>query len=256
MNLQDKVAIVTGSASGIGKAAAETLTRSHVKVVICDRDQDLGEQVVSDIRRNGGSAVFLHVDLLDPLAAELMVKQAVDTWGRIDFIINSAAIVCNKALESVTHEDWDRVFAVNLKACFFLVQSALPYLKESRGSIVNISSLGGVINSSHNFVYDSLKAALNQLTTGMALELREFGVRCNALMPGGIDTPLLKTWFHQSVDDPEEAEQVAELEKHSPRCGAPQQVADAVLFLCSEQASWVNGALIPIDGGYHLGSSS
>lgn len=252
-DLLDKVAIVTGSGSGIGKAVAELLASKGVRVVVCDRNAEEGRKVVEGIVHNGGSALFVHADLLLPSAPETIVKHAVEAWGRIDIVVNNAAVVCNKPIEAVEHDDWDRVFAVNVKAGFFLVQKALPYLKATRGSIVNVSSVNSMNNSARNFIYDSMKAALNHLTTGMALDLRDTGVRCNAVLPGGIATPLLNAWFQQVLDDPAEAERIAESEKLSVKVGAPRQVADVVVFLCSVQASWVNGALIPVDGGYHIG---
>ncbi|MCC3375922.1 SDR family NAD(P)-dependent oxidoreductase [Cohnella sp. REN36] len=250
---RNQVAIVTGSGSGIGKAVAETLAKEGARVVVCGRDAEKGRCVVQGIDRDGGTAIYVQVDQLHPTAPEMLVEQAVKAWGRIDMVINNAALVCNKPIEAVTHEDWDRLFAVNVKSGFFLVQKALPYLKETRGSIVNVSSFNSQKNIAGNFVYDSLKAALNHLTTGLALDLKETGIRCNALLPAGIATPLLNDWFKQLIKDPAEAERVAESEKLRSDVGSPQQVADAVSFLCSSRASWINGALIPLHGGYQLG---
>ncbi|MEH7009246.1 SDR family oxidoreductase [Neobacillus niacini] len=250
---QDKVAIVTGSSSGIGKAIAETLAGYGARVVVCGRDAEKGREVAEGIEKDGGSALFVQVDQFHPSAPNTLVEQAVKTWGRIDFVVNNAALVCNKPIEAVTHEDWDRLFAVNVKSGFFLIQKALPYLKETRGAIVNISSLNSQKNIAGNFVYDSLKAALNHLTTGLALDLKDTGIRCNALLPAGIATPLLNDWFKQLFEDPAEAERIAESEKLRADVGSSQQVADVVAFLCSSQSSWVNGALIPLHGGYQLG---
>ncbi|MFC5404068.1 SDR family NAD(P)-dependent oxidoreductase [Cohnella soli] len=249
----NKVAIVTGSTSGIGKAVAETLAQGGARVVVCGRDMERGRNVVEGIEKDGGTALFVQVDQLDPSAPEIVVEQALHTWGRIDIVVNNAALVCNKPIEEVTHDDWDRLFAVNIKSGFFLVQKALPYLRESQGSIVNVSSFNSQKNIAGNFVYDSLKAALNHLTTGLALDLKGTGIRCNALLPAGVSTPLLNDWFKQLIADPVEAERVAESEKQRADVGSPQQIADAVAFLCSGKASWVNGAIIPIHGGYQLG---
>lgn len=251
--LLNKVAIVTGSTSGIGKAVAETLASQGARVVVCGRNEEKGRQVVEGIEQGGGVALFVQVDQSMPSAPDRIVEQAVKAWGRIDIVINNAALVCNKPIEAVKHEDWDKLFTVNVKSGFFLVQKALPYLKETRGSIVNISSLNSQKNIAGNFIYDSLKAALNHLTTGLALDLKDTGVRCNALLPAGIATPLLNDWFKQLMEDPSEAERIAESEKLRADVGSPQQVADVVLFLCGSQASWVNGALIPLHGGYQLG---
>ncbi|WP_158602297.1 SDR family NAD(P)-dependent oxidoreductase [Cohnella endophytica] len=250
---QNQVAIVTGASSGIGQAIAESLAGQGARVVVCGRDAEKGRKVVEGIERGGGTALFVQVDQVDPAAPDAIVTRAVEAWGRIDFVINNAALVCNKPIEAVSHEDWDRLFAVNVKSGFFLVQKALPYLKETRGSIVNISSLNSQKNIAGNFIYDSLKAALNHLTTGLTLDLRDTGIRCNALLPAGIATPLLNDWFKQLMEDPSEADRVAESEKLRADVGSPQQVADAVAYLCSSQASWVNGALIPLHGGFQIG---
>jgi len=249
----NRVAIVTGSSSGIGKAVAETLARDGARVIVCGRDAERGRKVAEDIEKDGGIALFVQVDQLNPDVPEILVEQAVKAWGRIDIVVNNAALVCNKLIETVTHDDWDRLFAVNIKSAFFLIQKALPYLKETQGSIVNISSFNSQKNIAGNFVYDSLKAALNHLTTGLALDLKGTGIRCNALLPAGIATPLLNDWFKQRIADPVEAERVAESEKLRADVGSPQHLADAVAFLCSSKASWVNGALIPMHGGHQLG---
>lgn len=253
IHLSGKTAVITGSTSGIGKAVAETLAQQGVRVAVHGRDAGRGEQMAADIRKHGGEAMFLQADLLDPQAPAQMVSRIVRDWGRIDFVINNAALVCNKTLEEIRDEDWNDLLAVNLKAPFFLIQAALPWLKENRGAVVNVSSVNGIRNKPNNLIYDTIKAALNHMTQGLALDLREAGVRCNALMPGGVATPLINSWFRQFTENPEEAERLAEQEKSRPFMGTPQQIADAVLYLCSGQSSWINGAVIPIDGGFHIG---
>ncbi|MBW7461990.1 SDR family oxidoreductase, partial [Paenibacillus sepulcri] len=126
-----------------------------------------------------------------------LVHEAAGRWGTIDIVVNNAALVCNKPVEEIVHEDWDRLLNVNLKAPFFLIQAALPWLRESRGSVINISSINGIRNDNNNLVYDTIKAGLNHMTQGLALDLRTAGIRFNALMPGGVATPLLNQWFRQ-----------------------------------------------------------
>ncbi|MCQ6560241.1 SDR family NAD(P)-dependent oxidoreductase [Paenibacillus mendelii] len=252
MSVQGKAAIITGSTSGIGQAAAETLARHGAKVLVSGRDQTRGESIARCIMDSGGEAHFIPADLSDPQAPGRLVHETVRLWGRIDIVVNNAALVCNKPVEKIVHEDWDRLLFVNLKAPFFLIQAALPYLKESRGSVINISSINGIRNDRNNLIYDTIKAGLNHMTQGLALDLRSAGIRCNVLMPGGIATPLLNQWFRQFAGNPEEADRLAEAAKQEPNVGTPQQIADAVLFLAGSQAAWVNGAVVPIDGGYHL----
>ncbi|GGD53885.1 SDR family NAD(P)-dependent oxidoreductase [Paenibacillus nasutitermitis] len=252
MSVQGKTAIITGSTSGIGQAAAETLARHGARVLISGRDRERGEGIVRGITESGGDAHFLQADLADRSSPDRLVREALGRWGRIDIIVNNAALVCHKPVDEITHEDWDRLLAVNLKAPFFLVQAALAHLKENGGSVINISSINAIHNDSNNLVYDTIKAGLNHMTRGLALDLREAGIRFNVLMPGGIDTPLLNQWFGQFAGSPEEADRMAEAAKQEPNVGSPQQIADAVLFLSGSKSSWVNGAIVPVDGGYHL----
>lgn len=247
-DLQGKVAIITGSTSGIGKAAALTLAGYGVKVVISGRDLTRGEEVVAEIVRNGGSALFVIADLADEDAPERLVSAGVEAWERIDIVINNAALTCNKSLENVNHEDWNRLFAVNVKAAFFIVKAALPWLKLNNGNVINVSSINRLINIPDNLIYDVMKAALNHMTRGLSLDLRKMGIRVNAIMPGGTATPMLTEWLERvlptsDISKIEEQENVA----------SPQKIADVIVFLCSEKSGWINGAEIPLDGGYFLG---
>ncbi|MFC0328977.1 SDR family NAD(P)-dependent oxidoreductase [Paenibacillus sepulcri] len=252
MSVQGKAAIITGSTSGIGQAAAEALARHGAKVLVSGRDQARGEEIARSITESGGEAHFVKADLADRDAPARLVHEAAGRWGTIDIVVNNAALVCNKPVEEIVHEDWDRLLNVNLKAPFFLIQAALPWLRESRGSVINISSINGIRNDNNNLVYDTIKAGLNHMTQGLALDLRTAGIRFNALMPGGVATPLLNQWFRQFTVNPEDADRLAEAAKHGPHVGTPRQIADAVLYLAGSRSSWVNGAVIPIDGGYHL----
>jgi len=248
-----KTAIVTGSTSGIGRAVAEKLAARGARVIVHGRSEEGGRNTVAAIRAAGGIARFVQADLLEPDAVDRLGDEAVRAWGRIDYIVNNAALVCNKPIEDIRHDDWDRLFYVNVKTPFFLVQQALPWLIESKGAVVNVGSINGTLNRPGNVVYDSMKACLNHMTRGLALDLREKGVRVNTLMPGGIATPLIDQWFHQMYGDPIEAQRLADAEKAKPFMGRPEQIADAAVFLLGAGASWINGAVIPIDGGYNIG---
>lgn len=252
MSLEGKVAIITGSTSGIGKAAARLLAGDGVKVLVTGLDSPGGEQTVQEIIHSGGEAFFVEADLLNPGTPATLVQQTVERWGRLDIVVNNAAMVCSKPIEQITHADWDRLFQVNLKAPFFLIQESLPWLRQRKGSVINVSSINAIRNAPNNVVYDTLKAALNHMTTGLALDLKEAGVRLNVLMPGGVATPLLNEWFRQFIEDPAEADRAADASKQQPSVGSPEQIALAILYLCREELSWINGAAIPVDGGFHL----
>ncbi|MDG0791819.1 SDR family oxidoreductase [Cohnella ginsengisoli] len=253
LDWQGKTAIVTGSTSGIGKAVAEKLAAHGMRTVVHGRNREAGETTAAGIRAAGGEALFVQADLLDPEAPGKLVDTAVSAWGRVDCIVNNAALVCNKPIADIRHEDWDRLFFVNLKTPFFLVQRALPWLAQNKGTVVNVGSINGTLNKPDNVIYDAIKASLNHMTRGLALDLRDRGIRVNTLMPGGVATPLIDQWFHQMYDDPAVAQRLADEEKAKPFMGAPEQIADAVLYLCGGGASWINGAVIPIDGGYNIG---
>ncbi|SFM46020.1 Enoyl-(Acyl carrier protein) reductase [Paenibacillus sp. 1_12] len=255
MSLQEKVALVTGATDGIGRAAAEKLGALGVRVSVCGRDQERGEETVSRIVSRGGQAVFIRADLLDPETPSMMVEKTIAHWGGLDILINNAATVCNKRVEDISHDDWNRLFAVNLKSPFFTIQAALPLLKQSRGNVINVSSINAIKNGVNNVVYDSLKAALNHMSRGLAKDLHEQGVRINVLMPGGTRTSLLYEWFGQQIDDPEALKEKIAAVQTEKRMADPDFMADAIAFLADDDKSgWINGAAIPIDGGLLLKS--
>ena len=251
IDLQGKVALITGSTSGIGAAAASTLAQHGVKVTITGRNKEQGNKLMEDIRSSGGDALFIPSDLTDPNVPARLVQETVQYWNRLDIVVNNAAMTCNKPLEAVTNADWDELFQLNVKAAFFIVQAALPWLELQRGVVLNISSINSWVNASNNFIYDSLKAALNHLTRGLALDLIHRGVRVNALMPGGTHTPMLHQWIEQKFSG-DEVDRTMEHLKNDRFVAAPQQIADIIVLMCSERSSWINGAEIPADGGKFL----
>lgn len=251
--MKEKVAIITGSTSGIGKAAAELLSQEGVAVAVTGRDLERGENIVNKLLAQGSKAMFIQADLFDPETPSRLVAKVVEQWGRLDILVNNAAVVCNKPLEEIVHEDWNKLFAANLKAPFFMVQAALPWLKQYGGTVIHVSSLNGIYNDHNNLIYDTMKAALNHMTRGLALDLREEGIRCNVIMPGGTATPLINRWYEQKFANSEEANHLAEVSKKDHRVADPLQIAEAIVFLSSHHSSWINGALIPMDGGYTIG---
>lgn len=256
MGASQKVAIVTGSTSGIGKAIAKTFLKEGMKVVITGLDEAEGKRMVEEATTSGAEAMYIFEDLRDPSGPSRIVAKTVDRWKALDIVVNNAGAVCNKSIDRISHDDWDALFQINLKAPFFMVQHALPWLRAAHGVIVNVSSINAIRNDVGNLVYDTMKAGLNQMTTGLALDLKSDGIRCNAVMPGGIGTPLLAQWMKQKLGDDKAAKERFDDELRSNTLGTTQQIADVVKFLVSEDASWVNGALIPVDGGAYLGPNS
>lgn len=253
-DLRGKVALITGSTSGIGRAAAIALARYGAKTVVHGQSEQRGADTVAAIAAEGGEAHFVRMNLAEPDAAQRLVEVAAERWGRLDIVVNNAALICNKPIEQVRHEDWDSLFAVNVKAPFFVVQAALPWFdRVGGGTVVNVSSTNRLVNSPDNVVYDAMKAALNHMTRGLSLDLRLAGrnVRVNAVMPGGTATPLLDKWLdmqHMSAGEKREL-----YEREAGKIGTPEQIADAIAFLASERSGWINGGEIPVDGGHFLG---
>jgi NAD(P)-dependent dehydrogenase (short-subunit alcohol dehydrogenase family) len=253
MSVKGKSVIVTGSTSGIGQSIAEKLAANGAKVTVSGRDEHRGASIAAAIRASGGEAAFVRADLSYPEAPDMLVAGALEAWGRIDIVVNNAALVLNKPLEQLNHGDWDSLFAVNLKGAFFVVQAALPQLVENKGSVINVGSTNSLVNSRDNLVYDTMKAALNHMTRGLAMELRSRGVRVNALLPGGTVTPALMRWLETYTGSEEEGRIMLDKELNAGMVALPEQIADGVLMLADDRSAWINGAAIPIDGGVHLG---
>lgn len=244
--VESPVVIITGGTTGLGAAVARLLHAKRFRILLTALDDP--QDLCGEILQNGGAAIFISADLKNAeSSAEQIVDAAIGAWGRIDAVINCAATISHKDVSQVSESDWDEIFATNLKGPFFMAQKAFPYLKTTRGSIVNISSINAWRPAKKNQLYDSLKAALNNLTEGLALEYLEHGVRVNALLPGGFKTPLVEKWLELYLDRVPNDQDF-----ESPSVGSAERVAQGVLALISTELSWINGALLPIDGGYRL----
>lgn len=241
------VAIVTGGTTGLGAAITKLLVEREYRVLMVALSDP--NDFASHLQSHGYEARFMAADLRNSeVAARNIVLHAHSLWERIDLLVNCAATISHKEVDEVTDLDWNEIFAVNLKAPFFLCQQALPQLELTSGCIVNVSSMNSINPAKKNQLYDSLKAALNNLTQGLALDFRERGVRVNAILPGGIHTPLVEEWLEKYHNRPPVASDFT-----SPAIATAERVAQGVIALASEELSWVNGVLLPIDGGYGLG---
>lgn len=244
MRLKDKVAIVTGSTSGIGRATAELFVREGAKVLFTGRNQKEGEAIIasrSDIPslEPGGEATFVAADVLKSDDVQMVVQAAVERWGRIDTLVNNAAMMTFEPIADLSEEDWDRVFAVNLKGPFLFTKFALPHLRE-HAAIVNVSSVHAAATTSGVVPYASSKGGIEAFTRGLAVELRDRGIRVNAVRLGAVDTPML--WENPNVKSGAEKIVAADV-------GKPEQIAEAILYLCSEAAAFTNGSVLNVDGG-------
>ena len=249
-HLDDRVAIVTGSGSGIGTAAARLLAEQGLPVALVGRRAEALASVAGEIEAAGGVALVLPADLADAEAPAAIVAATAERFGRVDVLVNNAASFALKPFAEFTAEDFDDHVAVNVRAGYFLVQEALPYLRRSPAAcVVNVSSAAAVMYRPRQSVYGLTKAAIEHLTKQLAAELAPDRIRVNCVRPGPTATPI----HTRAVPDPEA--RLAELGRMVPlgRVGRPEEVAWWIARLVDRDADWVTGAVISVDGGRVLG---
>ncbi|HVM40484.1 MAG TPA: SDR family NAD(P)-dependent oxidoreductase [Acidimicrobiia bacterium] len=246
--LDGKVALITGAASGQGRAAAALFAQQGARVVVADVNDDGSKETVSMIEQAGGEAFAVHADVADRADAEAMVTATVEAFGRIDVLYNNAAVQMSGTLLECSEADWDLTFKTNLSAIFWACRAAIPHMIEGDGgSIINTASVLALVGSEGYCAYGAAKAGLVALTRQMAVE---YGpkVRANVIAPGSIDTPRFRK-VADALDDPEGF--IAGLSQIIPlkRLGTATDVASIALFLASDQSAYVSGAVVPADGG-------
>ncbi|MFQ5878971.1 MAG: SDR family oxidoreductase [Dehalococcoidia bacterium] len=250
--LEDKVALITGGSSGIGRASSVAFAREGAKVIVADVDAEGGEETVRMIEDTGGEATFVKADVSKAAEVEAMVSKAVETHGRLDCAFNNAGIVGPSFVTATnwTEEDWDRVISINLKGVWLCMKYEIPQmLRQGGGAIVNTSSAAGLVGSPMGMsgaAYVASKHGVIGLTKTAALEFAKQGVRVNAVCPSWIRTPMTESL---AGGDPELAAQIA-ARYPMGRAGTPEEVAEAVVWLCSDAASFVTGHAMTVDGGY------
>lgn len=246
--LDGRVGIVTGAASGIGAATARLAAREGARVIVADVQRDAGEEVAEEIRAAGGEARFVHADVTDAQEVEAMVAAAVDGFGALHFASNNAAGGAGAFSSLVDTDDrtWENTLAVCLKGVFLCMKAEVPaMLAAGGGSIVNISSASTLKGHAYLAAYTAAKGGVEALTRTAAQELSARGIRVNAVSPGGIETPSIGRYFEEF---PEVRQQT--VDAHAMRrLGQPNELAEAVIWLASERASFVTGANLLVDGG-------
>ena len=250
MRLQSKNVIVTGGASGIGRAICELFAKEGATVVLGDLDTAGGRETVAAIKDAGGNAEFLATDVSKESDVKRLIDRAVSLLGGFDIVVNNAAAFVFGEIEDVEKADWEKVMGVNVVGSANMVRFALPYLKEAKaGAVVNMASVSSFVASPAFIPYNTSKGALLQLTRSLAMDLGAFGIRVNCVCPGAIHTAA--TEKHLEFDGRDREEFIAEEADASffKRQGTPEEVAYAALFLASDEASFVTGASLVVDGG-------
>jgi NAD(P)-dependent dehydrogenase (short-subunit alcohol dehydrogenase family) len=246
--VEGKVALITGGSSGIGRATALLFGREGAKVAVADYNADGGEQTVKAIKDAGGVASFHAVDVASPQEVEGLIKKVVDSYGRLDSAFNNAGIEGQMALTpDCTIENWNRVIAIDLTSVFLCMKYEIQQmLKNGGGSIVNTASVAGLQGLAAAPAYVAAKHGVAGLTKTAALEFAQKGIRVNAVCPGFIHTPMVDRVLDKGVFS---EEQIFAAEPMH-RMGKPEEIAEAVLWLCSDASSFVTGLPMPVDGGY------
>lgn len=249
--LEGKVAVITGAASGQGRAAARMFAAEGARIVVSDVDEAGGAETVAMVEADGGEACFARCDVSKAAEVEAMIATATETYGGLHVLYNNAAIWSRRGLDNfVTELDedgWDAVLGVNLKGVFLCCKYGIPALIESGGgSVINTSSSAGLVGSRNaTHAYSASKGGVISLTRAMAMAYAKQGVRVNVICPGGVDTPMVASMLNTE----ERAERFAASHPIG-RMGTPEDIAYCAIYLASDESGWVTGTVFPIDGGY------
>jgi meso-butanediol dehydrogenase/(S,S)-butanediol dehydrogenase/diacetyl reductase len=246
MRLKNKIALVSGSASGIGEASAKTFAREGASVVVADINVEGGHRVMKEIREAGGKAEFVETNILDTAQIENMIAFAVKTFGRLDVLMNNAQVSAGGRLADVSLEHWKRAIDGGLTSYWYASKLAIHHmLEQGGGAIVNTASVSGLAGDYGLGPYNAAKAGVVNITRVFAMEYAQKNIRCNALCPGPIGTPALRAMEVSRKDV------MDRIKKAIPmgRLGTPQEMANVALFLASDEASFVTGAFYVADGG-------
>ena len=246
MRLEGKVALISGGARGQGAVEAKLFAREGAKVVFGDILDESGKQVEAEIHEAGGEATYVHLDVTREDDWRTAVNTAIDRYGKLDILVNNAGILIRKSIEDTTEEDWDRIMGVNAKGAFLGTKHSIPAMRQAGGgSIVNISSTAGLVASpSGSASYTASKGAVRLLTKSTAIQYAKEGIRCNSIHPGPIDTDMIQETLTDSAKLEERMQRLP-----MGRVGTADEIAYGVLYLASEEASFVTGSELVIDGG-------
>lgn len=250
MRVKDKVVIITGAGSGIGRETAILFAKHGAKVVVTDVDEKAGKETVNEIIKVfekdpdcKGDAFFTKLDISNREQTKQVVQEVLDRYGEVDVLINNAGIIQDALVTKMTEDQWDKVMNVDLKGPFQMIQAVVDSMIEHKiGEIINVSSIVGIYGNIGQANYAAAKAGLIGLTKTLAKELGKKGIRVNAVAPGFIHT-------HMTASLPEKILEAMKEKTPLKRLGQPEDVAYALLFLASDEANFINGAIIPVDGG-------
>lgn len=252
MKLEGKVAIITGATDGIGKAIALKFAKEGAKVMMVGRDEAKGRAALEKVRECG-EAVYFKADVSNSSQVKKMVEETIQRYGRIDVLVNNAAVCPPGTVVNTSEELWDHIIDVNLKGVFLCSKYAIPHMQQNGGgAIVNIGSINSLMAMENEAAYDASKGGVLMLTKAIALDFANANIRANCICPGAVETAMLQASLDVSPDPTKAREWITQ--KHPVRrTGRPEEIAEVALFLATDASSFITGATIPVDGGILAG---
>lgn len=242
MNLTNKTAIVTGGGRGIGLGITQRLLKAGASVLVAQR------QPLPSVLQENDKVIGLQVDLLEHQAGEAIVQKALEQWQGVDILVNNAGIMFECELEDMTEADWDRMMALNVRTPAFVAQALVPHMRDRNASIVNIGSIEGIAANPQHIAYSTAKSAIHGMTKALAVDLGRYGIRCNSVAPGWIDSDLSRAYI-ESQPDPTAAHDGLLALHPVGRLGTPEDIGSLVAFLCSDESLFITGQVMVVDGG-------
>ncbi len=252
MRLKGKVAIITGSSKGIGQGCARVFAKEGAAVVVVSRTGAPGLAMAKEIQGKGGKAIYVQTDVSQSEQVQNMIKRTIEEFGRLDILINNAGYHISKNVEETSEEEWDFIINTNLKSVFLCSKYAIPHLRKTKGCIINMSSMVGLVGQSNAGAYSATKGGIVAMTKGMALDFAKDGIRVNCICPGWIRTPLVDDWFSQQPDEQKSREYINSVHPLG-RIGTIEECGRIALFLATEDSFFMTGSILTVDGGVTLG---
>ena len=252
MRLKDKVAIVTGSSKGIGEGIARVFSREGAKVVVVCRTEDAGKKMAEELGAGEGKTLFVKTDVTSKESIQNMINATIKTFGKLDILVNNAGYHISKNVEETSEQEWEFIINTNLRSTFLCSKYAILHLRKTKGNIINISSMVGLVGQPNAGAYSATKGGQIAMSKGMAIDFAPDGIRVNVICPGWIQTPLVDDWFFQQKDT-EAARKYIFGQHPLGRIGTIKECGEAALYLASDDAAFVTGITLNIDGGITLG---
>ena len=252
MRLKDKVAIVTGSSKGIGEGIARVFVKEGAKVIITCRTESVGQKMAAELGSKEGKAIYVKADVTKSEDIQNLINISVEKFGKLDILVNNAGYHISKNAEETSEEEWEFIQNTNLRSTFLCSKYAMTHLKKTKGNIINISSMVGVVGQPNAAAYSATKGGQISMTKNMAIDFAPDGIRVNVICPGWIATPLVEDWFSQQ-EDPDAARKYIYGQHPLGRIGTIEECGYLATFLASEESLFITGARFDIDGGVTLG---